>query len=244
MKSLRTLFISIALLASGALMSTNAQQYYYCGPNTPQDSCFNEVTGFLQMGGNTVTNGFFMGPSFSYKRWFPKHWYVGGAADLSFGKQKYGLYAKGGYWLHGSKWFDFYFEGKFMYNRYNRYKTNEMVSTLVAIWEGKHFSVTVGTSLITFATRGSTCTETPVLTFGISGSVMPRTNSWNIGIFFRNYDEFYYENWNINWGVNWYASLAKRIKMYGEFNIRPAGSMSQLATKYEMSLKAGVKYYW
>ena len=31
------------------------------------------------------------------------------------------------------------------------------------------------------------------------------TDPWNIGLFFRNYDDFYYENWNINWGLNFYA---------------------------------------
>ena len=34
------------------------------------------------------------------------------------------------------------------------------------------------------------------------------------------------------------------MKLYGEFDIRPAGSISQLATRYETSLKLGVKYVW
>ena len=32
------------------------------------------------------------------------------------------------------------------------------------------------------------------------------------------------------------------MKIFGEFNIRPAGSMSQLATRYETSLKLGLRY--
>ena len=243
MRLFKVALVCSILFLSGSLFSAHAQQYYYCGQNNPLDSCYNEATGFLTAGGNSVSGGFFMGPSFGYKRYFG-HWYVGGAGELSFGKQKYGFYAKGGYWLHGSRWFDFYFEGKAMYNRYSKFNTNEFVATLLATWEGKHFSVHVGTSLISFSMLNSKCTETPVLTFGISGSVMPRTNSWNLGLFFRNYDEFYYENWNINWGVDFYASLAKRLKLYGELNIRPAGSLSQLATRYEMSLKAGVRYHF
>ena len=34
------------------------------------------------------------------------------------------------------------------------------------------------------------------------------------------------------------------MKLFGEFNIRPAGSMSQLATRYETSGKLGIKYIW
>ena len=34
------------------------------------------------------------------------------------------------------------------------------------------------------------------------------------------------------------------MKLFGEFNIRPAGSLSQLATRYETSLKLGLKYAW
>jgi hypothetical protein len=75
-------------------------------------------------------------------------------------------------------------------------------------------------------------------------NIRPRWNSWNIGLFFRNYDDFYYENWNINWGARWNANITSRMRLFGELNIRPAGSMSQLATKYETSMKIGMKYVW
>jgi hypothetical protein len=32
------------------------------------------------------------------------------------------------------------------------------------------------------------------------------------------------------------------MRLFGEFNLRPAGSLSQLANKYETSLKVGLKY--
>ena len=87
-------------------------------------------------------------------------------------------------------------------------------------------------------------TKPLTFTFGFGVNIRPRTNPWNIGLFFRNYDDFYYENWNINWGLNFYATLTKRMQLFGEFNIRPAGSMSQLASKYETSGKLGLKYVW
>ena len=242
MKFLKHLLISALFLIGGASVAFG-QQYYYCGQNVMVDSCKNEVTGFLQ-GGDNTNFGFFMGPSFGYKRHLTDRWYVGGAFDLSFGKKRYGFYGQGGYRLPAGKWFNFFFQAKIMYNRYSRYETNEWATAIMAIWEGWHFSVHVGSAIVGFTHRGDAHTEKPVFVFGAAGHIRPRTNSWNIGLFFRNYDEFYFENWQINWGLNWYASLAKNLKMYGELNIRPAGSLSQLATKYETSLKAGVRYTW
>jgi hypothetical protein len=42
--------------------------------------------------------------------------------------------------------------------------------------------------------------------------------------------------------VRFHATLSPAMKVYGEFNVRPAGSMSQLATRYETSLKLGLHY--
>ena len=53
-----------------------------------------------------------------------------------------------------------------------------------------------------------------------------------------------YENWNIDWGLRGYGRINDQWHLFGEFNIRPAGSMSQLASKYEFSQKFGLKYVW
>ena len=135
---------------------------------------------------------------------------------------------------------DFYFDGKAMYNRYNRWHTNETILNLSLTWETPYFQLRVGESLITFHELHFRYTEPLTFTFGTSVNIRPRWNSWNVGIFFRNYDDFYFENWNINWGLNFNASLAKDVKLFGEFNIRPAGSMSQLASRYETSGKLGI----
>ncbi len=82
------------------------------------------------------------------------------------------------------------------------------------------------------------------MTFGIGVNIRPRESRWNLGLFFRNYDNYYFDNWNINWGVRGYYNINDRFKLYGEFDVRPAGSMSQLATRYEGSQKFGVKYVW
>jgi hypothetical protein len=91
---------------------------------------------------------------------------------------------------------------------------------------------------------GDHYTEPITLTFGAHATLRPRTNCWNVGLLFRNYDDFYYENWNINWGLDFYYRFNSKWKMFGEFNIRPAGSMSQLASKYETTGKVGVIYRW
>lgn len=240
MKNRKFYLFVIAILAIA--FSAGAQQWQHCGPNTFDGEHRNEAGGFLVLGGNSVTN-FFMGPELTYRRFINNRWYVGGATEMQFGKQKFGIYGQGAYVLPAGK-FNFHFRGKMMYNRYHKFRTNEWSYNLSAVWEAKHFDMTLGVSYVNFRLLESSHWERPSLQFGFGAHIRPRTNSWNIGIFARNYDEFYYEHWNINWGFNYYASLAKNLKMYGEFTVRPAGSTSQLATHYEFSFKTGVKYVW
>jgi len=204
----------------------------------------NEAMGYLQGGYNSVTH-FYMGPALFYKRHLTDRWSVEGAAQAQFGKQLYSFYGKGGYRLPWKVFnSDFYFDGKIMYSRYNQFNTNEFVANVSATWETPYFMLRLGGSYIHYQLLGTGYSEPITLTFGIGTNIRPRTNPWNIGIFFRNYDDFYYENWNINWGLNFYATLPWKLKLFGEFNVRPAGSMSQLASRYETSGKLGVKYVW
>ena len=202
----------------------------------------NELSGYF-MGGTNVVSGFFGGIEVSYKRHFTDRWHAGADVQAQFGKQLYSNSIQGGYRLPVS-WMDFYFDGKVMYNRYNRWNTNEYVGNLSITWETPYVNLRIGESLIYFKTQHFGYTEPLTFTFGAGVNIRPRWNSWNIGLFVRNYDEFYYENWNINWGLNFNASLAKQMKLFGEFNVRPAGSISQLASKYETSGKLGLKYVW
>ena len=142
------------------------------------------------------------------------------------------------------KWMDFYFDGKLLYNRYQRWGANEVIANLAVTWETPYIYLRIGESYIHYNILDFGYTEPLTLTFGFGLNIRPRTNPWNIGLFFRNYDDFYYENWNINWGLNFYTPLVKDIQLFGELNIRPAGSMSQLASKYETSGKLGIKYVW
>lgn len=202
----------------------------------------NEVKGYLIGGDNTVT-GFFMGPALFYDRYFGNCWKVEGAFEAQFGKGKYGIYAKGDYRLPVRR-FNFYFSAKAMYNCYADFHTNELCYNISATWEADYFEITIGESLINYRLFGDNYTEPFTFTFGAGVQIRKRSNPWNIGLFFRNYDDFYYENWNINWGIRFNANLPARLKMFGEFALRPAGSMSQLATKYETTLRVGLNYSW
>lgn len=202
----------------------------------------NVLSGYL-MGGYNIVSGGFGGGEISYKRHLTDRWYVEADAQVQLGKQLYSNDVLGGYRLPAG-WSDFYFDGKVMYNRYHRWNTNEYVGNLSITWETPYFNLRIGESYIHFKTRDFGYTEPLTFTFGTGVNIRPRWNSWNIGLFFRNYDDFYYENWNINWGLNFYATLTKQMQLYGEFNVRPAGSMSQLASRYETSGKLGLKYVW
>ncbi len=202
----------------------------------------NEAWAIGQYGSNTVTGKFF-DITLNYKHHFTPRWSLGGAFDGAIGKGRFGFYTQGGYRLPVRN-SSLHILGKVMYNRYTGFHTNEEVINLSAMWEHPYFDITLGESWIHYNLVGDGYTEPLTLTFGAAVNIRPRTNSWNLGVFARNYDEFYYENWEINWGFHFNAKLTQNTRLFGELNVRPAGSMSQLATKYETSLKLGVKYGW
>ena len=225
-------------------MAAQAQEPVFCGEHKYDGEHKNEVSGYLQAGTNIVT-GKFLGPAVIYTRHLTDRINVEAGIDAPFGKGKVGLSTKGTYRLPVS-WMNFYFSAKLLYNCYTdmNYKTQEYNANISGTFETPYFDLTLGETLIRYHLAGSSYREPITLTFGTGVNIRPRWNSWNIGLFFRNYDDFYFENWNINWGVRWMANLHKPLKLYGELNVRPAGSTSQLASRYESSLKIGLKYVW
>ena len=239
----RKLLLFFTTLVSVCIVC-GAQDVTYSGSHRADGTHRNEVSGYLQGGDNVVSN-FFIGPAVSYKHHFNDHWSVGGASQMQFHKQHFSVAAKGTWRI--SPWrphYNLYISARGMYSRYNQWGTNEYVFNISATWEHPYFDITVGESLIYFHLLHTHYTEPPTLTFGASVNIRDRRSPWNLGLFARNYDEFYYENWNINWGLHWNARLNDRMRLFGELNVRPAGSISQLASRYETSMKIGMKYVW
>lgn len=236
MKKLVLLTVMLLLVAVSQAQNAFTGVHKYDGEHK------NEISGYAMFGGNVVV-GAFGGLEASYKRHFTDRWHAGADIQAQFGKHLYSVDLKGGYRLP-IKWMDFYFDGTLLYNRYHKWRANEYIANLSLTWETPYVMLRVGESYIRYHISDFSYTEPLTFTFGFATNIRPRWNSWNIGIFFRNYDDFYFENWNINWGLNFIASLSKDIKLFGELNIRPAGSMSQLASRYETSGKLGIKYVW
>lgn len=233
--------LTCLLLAFMGSLCANAQ-LGYSGRQCFDGEHKNEVSGYI-IGGYNSINSTFVGPSMFYTRHFTERWDLQGALDIPIGKNRYGVFARGSYrWPF--RWFNVYIAGKLMYNRYQSFRTNEYCAALTATWESNYFRITFGQSLVSFNLLSTTTTEPLNPVFGVEANIRPRQHPWNIGLFFRNYDDFYYEHWNINWGINFNARLTSKLPMrlFGEFDLRPAGSLSQLATKYETSLKVGLKY--
>lgn len=226
----------LGTLATGVCAQVYTGEHKYDGEHK------NELSGYVMVGNNVVVN-WFGGLEVSYKRHLTDRWYVGGDAQAQLGKQLYSIDAKGGCRLP-FKWMDFYFDATLLYNRYHKWGANEKIANLSVTWETPYVYMRVGESLIRWSIQNFGYTEPLTLTFGFGANMRPRWNSWNVGVFFRNYDDFYFENWNINWGLNFYGRINPTMSFFGEFNIRPAGSMSQLASKYETSGKLGIKYVW
>lgn len=236
---MKKLLLSI-ITAAACTLQAGAQAY--CGNHAYDGEHRNEVSGYIMAGSNVVTDAF-AGFAGSYLRHFTPRWHAGGDLQMQFGKQLFSFDVTGGYRLP-LKYGGISFDGRFHYNRYNKFNFNEVIANVSATWETAYVDLRLGGSWIHYQHTGDGYSEPLTLTFGFGVNVRHRDNPWNIGLFFRNYDEFYYENWNINWGIRFYAPLPKRMRLFGELNVRPAGSMSQLASKYETSVKLGIKYKW
>ena len=206
----------------------------------------NEISAYTMAGDNVVTD-FFMGLSASYTRHLTNRWHVGGDMQMQFGKKLFSVDVQGGYRLP-IKYGNIDFSAKVMYNYYHKFGFHEMAYNVSATWESAYVDMRLGGSKVHYHSHvwgmGFGYSEPVLLTFGFGANIRHRNNPWNVGLFFRNYDDYYYENWNINWGIRWYAKVKDQWHLFGEFNIRPAGSMSQLASKYEGSVKVGLKYKW
>lgn len=237
-----------ALLA--LLISTAAFAQPYDGDRKFDGEHRNVVDGYM-LGGFNVVTGWFIGEAGTYTRHLTDRWSVSAGEQVQFFKQLYSVDVMGTYRLPLGKT-NLYFDGRLLFNRYDRWNMNEPIVNLSAYWETAYVDLRLGESLVSYHKKGvrnkylehtdASYTEPLVMTFGLGVNIRPRSNPWNLGLFFRNYDHFYYENWNINWGIRFHVTLRPQMTLFGEFDVRPSGSMSQLATRYETSLKVGLHY--
>ena len=240
----------IIAFAFALLAASLAWGQTYSGSRAYDGEHRNIIDGTL-LGGQNVVTGWFVGESAVYTRHLTDRWSVSAGEQVQLFKQHYSVDVMGTYRLPLG-WTNLYFDGRFLFSRYNRWKVNEPVVNLSAYWETNYVDLRLGWSLVSYHKLGvkeeyrdyttAGYTEPLVMTFGLGVNIRPRSNPWNLGLFFRNFDQFYYENWNINWGVRFHATLNPAMVLYSEFNVRPAGSISQLATRYETSLKLGLHY--
>lgn len=236
----------LLLVVFATTVSAVFSQYSYIPYKTYDGEHKNEVSGYMMLGNNVITD-IFGGLAGSYSRHLSNRWQVGGDLQMQFGKRLYSIDVRGSYRLP-VKYGNVYFSAKTLFNYYAKWGFTEWNFNLSAQWESAYVDFLLGESFIHYHSRsmgkGFGYSEPLTLTFGFGANIRHRDNPWNVGIFFRNFDDFYYENWNINWGLRWYAKINEPIRLFGEFNIRPAGSMSQLASKYEGSIKVGLRYKW
>ena len=127
---MRSFFIIMSLMLS---LGTASAQNAFNGVHQYDGEHKNEVAGYFIAGRNVVVSGY-GGIGVSYKRHLTDRWHVGADVQAQFGKQLYSNAVQGGYRLP-IWWGDFYFDGKVMYNRYNRWNANETIGNLSVTWE-------------------------------------------------------------------------------------------------------------
>ncbi len=253
MNRMKKRYAVLLLLFLFPLSGSFANAQVYSGERKFDSIHRNEVSGNLSGGFNVVT-GWFIGEAGTYTRHFTDRWSLSAGQQVQFLKWLYSADVMGTYRLPLGRT-NLYFDGRLVNNFYTQWDQYEILINASAFWETAHFDLRLGMSYIRYYKykikeeyqwfTDAGYTEPPTITFGLGLNLLPRTSSWNLGLFLRNYDQFYYENWNINWGVRFHTTLPwDAMKLFGEFNVRPAGSLSQLATRYETSLKLGIKYAW
>lgn len=242
----------LLILALAGLSSADAQTY--SGSRKFDGVHKNELDGTLSGGYNVVTGAFF-GESFTYTRHLTDRWSIHGAEQVQFLKWLFSTDVTGTYRLPVGKKSNLYIDGRFIYNRYQRWKMNETIANLSFQMEWNYVDLRTGISYKRYVMSGvhdkfgayftdDAYAEPLEMTLGIGVNIRERASRWNLGLFLRNYDQFYYDNWNINWGLRFHTTLTPQLKLYSEFNVRPAGNLSQVATRYETALKLGVHYVW
>lgn len=206
----------------------------------------NEVTGYMQVGTNTV-HGTYGGLTGLYKRNMSNRFTLTGGLNLStkncwgFG----GILADATYRV-SVKNFNLFISNRVVYNHYSSklYTTNELLYRIAATWQSRFFEITFGNTFFSYFQNGSSVFEPITWSVGFAGNIRPRENRWNAGLFIRNYDDFIYENFNLFFGVAGWYDILKNWRLIAELDIRPAGSLNQLAVRYETYVKLGVKYKW
>lgn len=250
----RSRYLILFLLLIQAATGASAQTFITYGGERKFDGIHkNEIYGNLVYGDNVVS-GLFFGEAASYTRHFTDRWSITGGEQVQLFKQLYSIDVTGTYRIPFKR-SSLYIDTRMAENHYHQWDVDELLINTAAYWETNYVDLRFGVSFIHFFKRDvkeeyksfttDRYTELPTLTASLGINIRPRNNPWNLGLFIRNFDQFYYETWNINWGFRFHATLPwNDMKIYSEFNIRPAGSLSQLATRYETALKVGLKYAW
>lgn len=213
-----------------------------CGIGNAKD---NEVMAYITPGSSTAYNGYC---SFSgiYTRHLTDKLDVYGGLSFSTKRKHFfsSIAAHAKYRFHLYKSRNLYVMTGVNYTDYGEFHLNEYVWRIAAKFESTYFDFELGNCLFAYTSYGSHKTEAFTPSINMVLRFRKLTAPWTVGVFLRNFDDFYYDNYNVNWGINGRMTINPKLTLMGELAVRPAGTMSQLATKYDAYLKLGAIYKW
>ena len=205
----------------------------------------NEAMLYINPGGSTIY-GSNCGISGLYTRHITDRIDVTGGIYFTSKRKNFfsSLNVEGSYRLPLNKTMNLYAKGKINWTDYSEFHLNEFVYRLVAKFESNYVDLELGNCVVAYTSYGEHQTEGYNPAFGLNLRFRKLTANWYAGLFVRNYDDFYFENFNVIWGPNGLYKINKKLAVFGEFDIQPAGNLSQLATKYAYYFKIGATYKW
>ena len=174
----------IIAFAFALLAASLAWGQTYSGSRAYDGEHRNIIDGTL-LGGQNVVTGWFVGESAVYTRHLTDRWSVSAGEQVQLFKQHYSVDVMGTYRLPLGRT-NLYFDGRFLFSRYNRWKVNEPVVNLSAYWETNYVDLRLGWSLVSYHKLGvkeeyrdyttAGYTEPLVMTFGLGVNIRPRSN--------------------------------------------------------------------
>ena len=112
------------------------------------DGVSNVIDGTF-LGGFNVVTGWFVGESGTYTRHLTGRWSVSAGEQVQLFKQLYSLDVMGTYRLPIGRT-NLYFDGRLLFNRYDRWNVNEPIVNLSAYWETSYVDLRLGESLVRY----------------------------------------------------------------------------------------------
>lgn len=129
---------------------------------------------------------------------------------------------------------------------YFLYSSCDLTCALTAGYRRDHFSGALGVSKRWMGESANgkwQSAEAVMVMYNVRACLRPSSSPWNLGAGICNYNDFVYERfWQPMVFIDGECSVAPHLRFTASAYIKPAGIFHQVATFYELTIRAGLAY--